>query len=256
MPHHRALNLIRSWHSTAYKLYVCSCCKGISSPFSIHRYKADCIDSGTQQHLLGEQVCCQPLAWKAAVDPVDWLERAEIVALAFKQDGSLSGGPTTGHHHWAWVEWPTRRERHGLILNHQCQLADFPSEVSWDHAVLVHPIGGQWVEGVIAPEKVDLATRRACKAVSQFIMSLEGISVGHPDISFWQYTLYHGEWVHLSEWGINLWLHNIHHALLRCLQAKELWRKWDQAYSHSLAVWAVGWIHLGWRLLNTLPDHT
>lgn len=68
-------------------------------------------------------------------------------------------------------------------------------------------------KGVMAPEKVDLAWRRACKVVCQFISSQGGCI-----ISFLQEALFHQDRLHLPEWGMELWLHGVHHTLLEWLQ--------------------------------------
>ena len=67
--------------------------------------------------------------------------------------------------------------------------------------------------GAVSPEKVDLARRKVCKAASRFIISVGGAVVRHPDISHKIPALYRTDGVHLSDWGMDLWLHGIREAL-------------------------------------------
>lgn len=61
--------------------------------------------------------------------------------------------------------------------------------------------------------RVDLARRRACKAVDKLVISQGDRVIRHPEISFHQEAMYRHDGVHLSEGGMDLWLHDIHQAL-------------------------------------------
>lgn len=73
--------------------------------------------------------------------------------------------------------------------------------------------------GAVDPARVDLARRRACKAVDKFVLAEDGRVIKHPDILYCHKSLYRQDGVHMSEWGMDLWLHGIRHALWEWVQA-------------------------------------
>lgn len=76
----------------------------------------------------------------------------------------------------------------------------------------------EW-RGALAPDRVDFARKKVYKVVSSFVHELGGQCIMHPDISFRLSALYHRDGVHLSEWGMDLWLHRICQSLIDWLQA-------------------------------------
>ena len=67
--------------------------------------------------------------------------------------------------------------------------------------------------GATSTEKVDLARRKVCKGACRITLSLGGSTVSHPEITHRIPALYRDDRVHLSEWGMDMWLHDIRAAL-------------------------------------------
>ena len=70
----------------------------------------------------------------------------------------------------------------------------------------------QW-RGAAAPEKIDLARRRVCKGAACFVSCSGGLVLRHPDITYRIPALYRNDGVHVSDWGMDIWLQDIRGAL-------------------------------------------
>ena len=82
----------------------------------------------------------------------------------------------------------------------------------------------QW-RGAMAPDKVDLARRKACKAAAREVERLGGVFIPHREVTHSLPALYRADGVHLSMWGTDIWLHGIREALLVWAQASEHWQE-------------------------------
>lgn len=70
-----------------------------------------------------------------------------------------------------------------------------------------------------SPDKVDLVRRQVTAEAGRLIEATGGVVIRHPDITFKHTALFKNDGVHLSEWGQDIWLHSIRHALLCWLES-------------------------------------
>ena len=82
----------------------------------------------------------------------------------------------------------------------------------------------QW-RGAMAPDRVDQARRKACKVAARAMERMGGVFIPHRDVTHRLPALYRADGVHLSTWGMDIWLHGIREALLVWAQASECWQE-------------------------------
>lgn len=157
----------------------------------------------------------QPWAWRAAADQREWLERDENGQLCFQPlrqkfferanqglFSSSSGGMT-------FQERRVSSYLRPFLLICRWYIRSFPEWCCFCLASWNAFSGGK----LLSWKRLTWPGSGRAKLSLNLLCLLGGIPI------FRQHTLYCGGEVHLSQWEMDLWLHDIHHALQGWLQA-------------------------------------
>uniref|UniRef100_A0ACB8G586 Uncharacterized protein n=1 Tax=Sphaerodactylus townsendi TaxID=933632 RepID=A0ACB8G586_9SAUR len=69
----------------------------------------------------------------------------------------------------------------------------------------------------VALARVNKARSKVCRSAARLVLSMGGDVIPHVDLSHALPALFLPDGVHLSDWGQDIWLHDVRHALLQWL---------------------------------------